>query len=151
MIIKVQKNDFNLNSELKLLKSNCEEYPGAISSFIGYVRRDKNQNSISSMTLEHYPGMTEKKLSDILKHANEKWPLLGTLIVHRYGKLKIGDQIVLVASASLHRKAAFESSEFIMDFLKTNAPFWKSEAIDKRTKWVGENEEDQKALMKWSV
>ena len=149
MIVKVQENDFNLNTELQLLKSNCKEYPGAISSFIGYVRKDRNQNHISSMTLEHYPGMTEKKLYEILEDANKKWPLLGTLIIHRYGKLNIGDQIVLTASASLHRKAAFESSEFIMDFLKTNAPFWKSEKIDNQNKWVEENEEDKKALMKW--
>ena len=149
MIVKVQEKDFIAQDEIQKLKNNCIETPGAINSFIGYVRNFSNNKKLTSLTIEHYSGMTEKMLLEISKKASKKWPLLGTLIIHRYGKLNIGDQIVLAASASLHRNAAFESTQFIMDYLKTQAPFWKSEEINNQNKWVLSRKEDEQALKKW--
>ena len=149
MIVKVQEKDFIAQDEIQKLKNNCLETPGAINSFIGYVRNFSNDNKLTSLTIEHYSGMTEKMLLEISAKASQKWPLLGTLIIHRYGKLNIGDQIVLAASASLHRNAAFESTQFIMDYLKTQAPFWKSEEINNKNKWVLSRKEDEQALKKW--
>ena len=149
MIVKVQDKDFIAENEIQELKNNCMKIPGAINSFIGYVRNFSNNKKLTSLTIEHYPGMTEKMLLEISTKASQKWPLLGTLIIHRYGKLNIGDQIVLAASASLHRNAAFESTQFIMDYLKTQAPFWKSEKINNQNKWVLSREEDEQELKKW--
>ena len=149
MIVKVQEKDFIAQDEIQKLKNNCIEIPGAINSFIGYVRNFSNNKKLTSLTIEHYSGMTEKMLLEISKKASKKWPLLGTLIIHRYGKLNIGDQIVLAASASLHRNAAFESTQFIMDYLKTQAPFWKSEKINNQNKWVLSRKEDEQELNKW--
>jgi len=149
LIVKVQDKDFIAENEIQELKNNCMKIPGAINSFIGYVRNFSNNKKLTSLTIEHYPGMTEKMLLEISTKASQKWPLLGTLIIHRYGKLNIGDQIVLAASASLHRNAAFESTQFIMDYLKTQAPFWKSEEINNQNKWVLSRKEDEHALKKW--
>ena len=149
MIVKVQEKDFIAEKEIQELKNNCMEIPGAINSFIGYVRNFSNEKKLTSLTIEHYSGMTEKMLLEISTKASQKWPLLGTLIIHRYGKLNIGDQIVLAASASLHRNAAFEATQFIMDYLKTKAPFWKSEEINNQNKWVLSRREDEQALKKW--
>ena len=149
MIVKVQEKDFIAEKEIQELKNNCMEIPGAINSFIGYVRNFSNEKKLTSLTIEHYSGMTEKMLLEISTKASQKWPLLGTLIIHRYGKLTIGDQIVLAASASLHRNAAFEANQFIMDYLKTQAPFWKSEEINNQNKWVLSRREDEQALNKW--
>ena len=149
MIIKVQERNFIAEDEIQKLKNNCTEIPGAINSFIGYVRNFSNDKQLTSLTIEHYPGMTEKMLLEISTKASKKWPLLGTLIIHRYGKLNIGDQIVLTATASLHRNAAFEATQFIMDYLKTQAPFWKSEEIMKKNKWVESRKEDEQAITKW--
>ena len=149
MIVKVQEKDFIAEKEIQELKNNCMEIPGAINSFIGYVRNFSNEKKLTSLTIEHYSGMTEKMLLEISTKASQKWPLLGTLIIHRYGKLNIGDQIVLAASASLHRNAAFEATQFIMDYLKTKAPFWKSEEINNQNKWVLSRKEDEQALKKW--
>ena len=113
------------------------------------VRNKREDEKLVSMTLEHYPGMTEKKLMEISEQATKKWPLLGSLIIHRYGKLNTSDQIVLAAAASLHRNAAFEASEFMMDYLKTSAPFWKSEIINDRKVWVKAKLEDEIANEKW--
>jgi molybdopterin synthase catalytic subunit len=149
LIVKVQEKDFIAEKEIQELKNNCMEIPGAINSFIGYVRNFSNEKKLTSLTIEHYSGMTEKMLLEISTKASQKWPLLGTLIIHRYGKLNIGDQIVLAASASLHRNAAFEATQFIMDYLKTKAPFWKSEEINNQNKWVLSRREDEQALKKW--
>ena len=149
MIIKVQERNFIAEDEIQKLKSSCIKVPGAINSFIGYVRNFSNDKKLTSLTIEHYPGMTEKMLAEISRKASKKWPLLGTLIIHRYGKLNIGDQIVLAASASLHRNAAFESTQFIMDYLKTQAPFWKSEEFKNKNKWVESRKEDEQELKKW--
>ena len=149
MIVKVQEEDFNTQNEIENLKNRCKEIPGAITSFVGYVRDYSNDKKITSLNIEHYPGMTEKKLVEISQQASKKWPLLGSLVIHRYGKLDTSDQIVLTAAASLHRRAAFEATEFMMDYLKTSAPFWKSEIINDRKTWVKAKLEDEIANEKW--
>ena len=149
VIVRVQERNFLLQNEIDNLKSICKEIPGALASFVGYVRDFSNGTKISSLTIEHYPGMTEKMLVDISKNASKKWPLLGTLIIHRYGKLNINDQIVLAAAASLHRKAAFEATEYMMDYLKTSAPFWKSEKVNKDNIWVKAKLDDEFAKNRW--
>ena len=149
MIVKVQQKDFIIQNEIDDLKSRCKEIPGAITSFVGYVRDYSNGERITSLNIEHYPGMTEKKLMDISQKASKKWPLLGSLVIHRYGKLNTSDQIVLAAAASLHRKAAFEATEFMMDYLKTSAPFWKSEIVNDNKVWVKAKLEDEIAKKKW--
>ena len=149
MIVKVQQEDFITQNEIDNLKNRCKEIPGAITSFVGYVRDYSNNEKITSLNIEHYPGMTENKLMEISEQASKKWPLLGSLVIHRYGKLNTNDQIVLAAAASLHRKAAFEATEFMMDYLKTTAPFWKSEIINDRKVWVKAKLEDEIAKKKW--
>ena len=149
MIVKVQQEDFITQNEIDNLKNICKEIPGAITSFVGYVRDYSNNEKITSLNIEHYPGMTEKKLMEISEQATNKWPLLGTIIIHRYGKLNTSDQIVLAAAASLHRKAALEATEFMMDYLKTSAPFWKSEIINDSNVWVKAKLEDEIAKKKW--
>ena len=149
MIVKVQEEDFIIQNEIDNLKKKCKEIPGAITSFVGYVRDYSNGEKITSLNIEHYPGMTEKKLMEISQKASNKWPLLGTIVIHRYGKLNISDQIVLAAAASLHRKAAFEATEFMMDYLKTSAPFWKSEIVNNSKVWVKAKLEDEIAKEKW--
>ena len=149
VIVKVQQEDFITQNEIDNLKNRCKEIPGAITSFVGYVRDYSNNEKITSLNIEHYPGMTEKKLMEISEQATKKWPLLGTLVIHRYGKLNTSDQIVLAAAASLHRKAAFEATEFMMDYLKTTAPFWKSEIINDSKVWVKAKLEDEIAKKKW--
>ena len=124
-MIKVQKNDFNIGHEISEITSKNQNI-GGISTFIGIVRGGNN-NSLNSMTLEHYSGMTEKMLNEIDNEAKERWDLIETKIIHRYGELFPGDQIVLVITASEHRKNAIESCQFLIDWLKTKAPFWKLE------------------------
>ena len=150
MIIRIQESDFEVNKEILGLKDLCPIVPGAITNFVGYVRNESNKNNITSMTIEYYPGMTEKMLTQISLNAMKKWPLLGTLIIHRYGKLMVGDQLVMAAAASLHRNASFEATHFLMDYLKTNAPFWKSETINNEKNWVQANESDNIELEKWN-
>ena len=149
VIVKVQQEDFITQNEIDNLKIICKEIPGAITSFVGYVRDYSNNEKITSLNIEHYPGMTEKKLMEISEQATNKWPLLGTIVIHRYGKLNTSDQIVLAAAASLHRKAAFEATEFMMDYLKTSAPFWNSEIINDSNVWVKAKLEDEIAKKKW--
>ena len=124
---------------------------GAVCSFIGTVR-DRNEGAaVASMELEHYPGMTERQLAGIEDEARRRWPLQAVLIIHRYGRLEPGDRIVLVATASAHREAAFESCHFLIDWLKTRAPFWKSEEFpDGRTRWVEAKAEDDAMAERWS-
>jgi len=143
----VQTEDFDLASEVELIKSTNSNI-GAVVSFIGTVR-DLTSESLVSLTLEHYPGMTEKSLRSIAKKARKKWEIESVTIIHRVGTLGIGDQIVLVITSSKHRQAAFDSCNYIMDFLKTDAPFWKKEVSDKEEKWVGKRESDEEQKKRW--
>ncbi len=145
--IVVQTEDFDLTTEVELIKSASPNV-GAIVSFIGTVR-DLNNESLVSLTLEHYPEMTEKSLESIANKARDKWELQSITIIHRVGTLCIGDQIVLVITTSEHRQEAFDSCNFIMDYLKTDAPFWKKEISDKEEKWVESRETDKKQKSRW--
>lgn len=148
-MIKVQKNDFNIGHEISEITSKNQNI-GGISTFIGIVRGGNN-NSLNSMTLEHYSGMTEKMLNEIDNEAKERWDLIETKIIHRYGELFPGDQIVLVITASEHRKNAIESCQFLIDWLKTKAPFWKLEDSTKGKNWVEEKQSDLDAASKWKL
>ena len=143
----VQTEDFDLTTEVELIKSTNSTI-GAVVSFIGTVR-DLTSESLVSLSLEHYPGMTEKSLTSIAYKARNKWEIESITIIHRVGTLGIGDQIVLVITSSKHRQAAFDSCNFIMDFLKTDAPFWKKEVSDKEEKWVGKRESDEEQKKRW--
>ncbi len=145
--IVIQTEDFDLTSEVELIKSTNSSI-GAVVSFIGTVR-DLTSESLISLTLEHYPGMTEKSLRSIADKARKKWEIESITIIHRVGTLGIGDQIVLVITSSKHRQAAFDSCNYIMDFLKTDAPFWKKEVSDKEEKWVGKRESDEEQKKRW--
>ncbi len=147
MRIQVQEEDFNIaevNRELCAGRSDV----GALASFIGLVR-DMPQNRLQKMTLEHYPGMTEKSLGKIAETALQRWKILDIAIIHRVGELKPADQIVLVSVVSAHRKAAFAACEFIMDYLKTDAPFWKKETNEQGENWVEAKASDHEARGKW--
>lgn len=147
MRIQVQEEDFNIaevNRELCAGRSDV----GAVASFIGLVR-DMPQNRLQKMTLEHYPGMTEKSLEKIAETARQRWKILDIAIIHRVGELKPADQIVLVSVVSAHRKAAFAACEFIMDYLKTDAPFWKKETNEQGENWVEAKASDNEARGKW--
>ena len=147
MII-VQKKDFDVGAELtRLTRDNYST--GGICSFIGLVRDLPGKDTLRAMTLEHYPEMTEKELNKIDSEAHNRWPLLESLIIHRYGRLELGEKIVFVATASEHRKAAFEACEFLIDFLKTRAPFWKKEETESQADWVEANKADDLAAEKW--
>jgi len=147
MRIQVQEEDFDIaevNRELCADRSDV----GAIASFIGLVR-DMPQNRLQKMTLEHYPGMTEKSLVKIVETAQQRWEILDAAIIHRVGDLKPADQIVLVSVVSAHRKAAFAACEFIMDYLKTDAPFWKKETNEQGENWVEAKASDNDVRGKW--
>ena len=146
-MIKVQEDDFDLNLEIKNITSHNKNI-GGVASFIGIVR-DNDNEKLKSMTLEHYPIMTEKMLEKINSEAKSRWKLIDSIIVHRFGKLYPGDQIVLVATFSQHRKDALEACEFLIDWLKTKAPFWKLETTNNGENWVKEKNSDLKAANKW--
>ena len=148
--IKIQNNDFDVSKETKILQEN---QTGAIVSFVGVVRGfDEKINSvIESMTLEHYPGMTELEIKKIVKQSYERWDITGATVIHRIGKLLPTDQIVFVGVSSRHRQNAFDSCNFIMDWLKTKAPFWKVEENEHQKKWVDYNLSDDDATKKWSI
>ncbi len=147
-MIKVQSEDFNVGAELSALTKGNHKI-GGLAVFVGLVRDLATSGDISAMTLEHYPGMTEKLLARIEDEARERWPLEESLIIHRHGRLEPGDQIVMVATASTHRQAAFEACEFLMDWLKTKAPFWKLEEGPEGAKWVDARESDERAKERW--
>ncbi|PPR17013.1 MAG: Molybdopterin synthase catalytic subunit [Alphaproteobacteria bacterium MarineAlpha9_Bin3] len=146
-MIKVQKQDFDVTTEIKNITS-LNKNIGGTGVFIGNVREGNNSN-LQSMTLEHYPIMTEKQLEKINNEAKTRWNLIDSLIIHRYGKLYPGDQIVLVATFSEHRTNALKACEFLIDWLKTKAPFWKLEESDKGNIWVEEKTSDIDAANKW--
>ena len=143
----VQTNDFDLTTEVNLDRANNSSV-GAIVRFIGTVR-DLRSKSLSSMTLEHYPGMTEKSLKLIATKAREKWELQNITIIHRIGTLNVNDQIVLVITTSKHRQEAFDSCNFIIDYLKTDAPFWKKELTENNEGWVEARVSDKKQKKRW--
>lgn len=145
--IKVQPEDFNLADEYAALGNQAD--CGAIVSFIGSVR-ELAGDPLLSMTLEHYPGMTEKSLLQITEQARQRWPLGNITIIHRIGTLSVNEQIVLVLVSSAHREAAFRACEFIMDFLKTRAPFWKKEQTTAAGYWVEAKDSDNQAAQRWS-
>jgi molybdopterin synthase catalytic subunit len=150
MTVIVTEDDFDLSDlYAKLRTPDLPPSPGAVTVFVGLVREMNNDRPITSMTLEHYPGMTEKKLETIRDQAMHRWPLTGVIIVHRVGKLGPNDQIVAVGAASAHRQASFDAANFIMDFLKTEAPFWKSENTSDGANWVSARETDNKAKRRW--
>ena len=135
MTVRIQEADFDLGAELTALRAN-DARVGALASFVGLVRDVNHGVGVSEMTLEHYPGMTEKALTAIVDEAKMRWDIYGALVIHRVGPLKPCDQIVLVAVTSAHRGEAFAACEFIMDYLKTRAPFWKREATADGARWV---------------
>jgi molybdopterin synthase catalytic subunit len=148
--IKVQPEDFDVGAELAML-SDGRRQVGGVASFLGLVRDiAPDAATQSSMTLEHYPGMTEKQLHAIAEEAMQRWPLETCLIIHRYGRLLPGDRIVLVGTASAHREAALESCAFLIDWLKTRAPFWKIEDDGRQQRWVEAKESDDAAAAKWA-
>jgi molybdopterin synthase catalytic subunit len=147
MII-VQEKSFDVGVELARLKGIRTDI-GGTAVFVGSVRDLSDGTQISAMTLEHYPGMTEKALADIETEARARWPLKDALIIHRYGTLQPGDDIVLVITCSAHRDAAFEACQFLMDWLKTKAPFWKLEARPQGVHWVESKEKDDEAAKRW--
>ncbi len=149
-MIKVQREDFDIGAEIGQL-SDGDTGIGGLACFVGLVRDIADDARISSMTLEHYPGMTERQLAKIEAEARERWPLGEVLIIHRYGELKPGDRIVLVATTSAHRDAALESCRFLIDWLKTKAPFWKLENTESGERWVEARESDSVAEERWIV
>jgi molybdopterin synthase catalytic subunit len=147
-MIKVQDTAFDAAAELRQFQE-ANRSAGATVMFIGTVREMSGGARIDRMTLEHYPGMTEKALADIEAQAHKRWPIEASLIIHRYGRLSPGDDIVLVITASAHRQAAFEANEFLMDWLKTKAPFWKLEESAGKTHWVDARANDDEAARRW--
>ena len=147
-MINIQTEDFDAGEAIQELRKNSNN-TGAIVSFIGLVREFSQETNITSMTLEHYPGMTENVLETIAKDATERWSLLGTHIVHRVGELKAGDNIVLVVTSAAHRKEAFEAAQYIMDILKNDAPFWKKENTEEGSYWVEGKDTDLDAKKRW--
>ena len=143
----VSEDDFDVGAELKAMSADSHDI-GAVVSFTGLVR-DMASEPITSLTLEHYPPMTISELERITADATARWPLNAITVIHRHGELFPGDQIVLVATASAHREAAFESAAYIMDFLKSNAPFWKKEKTPDGESWVEAKDKDDDALKKW--
>ncbi len=148
MKIQVQSQNFDIAAEINELCVGRKDI-GAIVTFTGLVRDFNGDNKIQQMTLEHFPGMAEKQLATICAIACDRWPLQGGCVIHRYGPLSPGEQIVLVITLSAHREAAFEAAEFIMDWLKTDAPFWKKEQTAKGTHWVESKTSDTEKCKKW--
>ncbi|CAM2193180.1 molybdopterin synthase catalytic subunit [Paraburkholderia kururiensis] len=150
MTVRVQTEDFDLSAEVAALRAQNPRI-GAVACFVGTVRDLNEGSGVEAMELEHYPGMTEKALVDIVDAARGRWPGVDVLIVHRVGKLYPLDQIVLVATTSAHRGDAFASCEFVMDYLKTQAPFWKKEKTAAGERWVDARESDDAALARWGI
>jgi molybdopterin synthase catalytic subunit len=148
--VRVQHEDFDLGAELARLRAG-DARVGAVVSFVGTVRDMNDGDSVAELELEHYPGMTERSLADIVEQARSRWTLYGASIVHRIGPMKPTEQIVLVAVSSAHRGEAFAACEFIMDYLKTDAPFWKKEQTPGGARWVDARDSDGAAKAKWAV
>ena len=147
-LIRVQENDFDVSSEIAALRKG-DPRVGAVVTFLGTVRDLNDGNQVKEMTLEHYPGMTEKALEEIVFQAKSRWDIYQALVIHRVGPLLPEDQIVLVAVTSAHRGEAFSACEFIMDYLKTAAPFWKKEQTPEGGRWVDARVTDETAMARW--
>jgi molybdopterin synthase catalytic subunit len=143
--IRIQREDFDIGAEAARLAEGRSDV-GAVVTFTGHVRSDAG---LAALTLEHYPGMTEREIASHVRDAGQRWPLAGVTIIHRIGRLVPGARIVLVATASSHRQAAFAAAEFLMDFLKTRAPFWKEEERDGAKTWVAAKDTDEDAVRRW--
>ena len=150
MPVRIQTEDFDLSAEILNLRSGNTGI-GAVASFVGLVRDLDHGTAVTEMTLEHYPGMTEKALAEIVEEAKRRWNIIDALVIHRIGPLKPTDQIVLVAVSSAHRGDAFAACEFIMDYLKTRAPFWKKEQTEAGAHWVDARETDETAAQRWTA
>jgi molybdopterin synthase catalytic subunit len=149
MPVRVQTGDFDIGAEIAAMRRGNPKV-GAVASFIGVVRDLNEGDRVAEMTLEHYPGMTEKALEKIVTEARSRWRIYDALVIHRVGTLKPGDQIVLVVVTGAHRGEAFEACEFLMDYLKTRAPFWKKETTPEGSHWVEARESDDVAADRWS-
>jgi len=147
--VRVQAEDFDIGAEIAAFR-RADPGIGAIASFIGLVRDVNEGDAVAGMTLEHYPGMTEKALTAIVDEAKQRWDIVDALVIHRVGELKPLDQIVLVVVTGAHRGTAFAACEFIMDFLKTQAPFWKKEQTAAGARWVEARASDDQAAERWS-
>ena len=148
--VRVQTGDFDLSTEIAALRS-MDARVGAVVSFVGTVRDMNEGASVAEMELEHYPGMTEQAIGKIVEQARARWPLFGAVVVHRVGPLAPMEQIVLVACSAAHRGEAFAACEFIIDYLKTDAPFWKKEQTPEGARWVDARATDDIALEKWAA
>jgi molybdopterin synthase catalytic subunit len=146
--VRVQTEDFDVSAEMLTLRKRNPKI-GAVASFVGVVRDLNDGDSVSTLTLEHYPGMTEKSLEAIVQQAKERWDIYDALIVHRVGTMRPLDQIVLVIVTSAHRGESFEACEFLMDYLKTRAPFWKKEVTPEGERWVDARSSDDVAAKRW--
>ncbi len=146
--VRVQTEDFDVSAEMLTLRKRNPKI-GAVASFVGVVRDLNDGDSVSTLTLEHYPGMTEKSLEAIVQQAKERWDIYDALIVHRVGTMRPLDQIVLVIVTSAHRGESFQACEFLMDYLKTRAPFWKKEETPEGERWVDARSSDDVAAKRW--
>ncbi len=147
-MIRVQSADFSVPEEYQLISQDNGD--GAVVTFVGKVRDFNDGSAVTDLTLEHYPGMTEAVLNQIEAQARERWPLNHVSIIHRVGKMALGEQIVFIGVTSAHRKAAFAACEFLIDFLKTKAPFWKLEAGEEGASWVEARDSDEQAADVWN-
>jgi len=148
MPVRVQTDDFDVSCELAAMRAG-DPRVGAVAAFIGCVRDVNEASAVSALTLEHYPGMTEKALAAIVDQAKERWDIIDALVIHRVGNLRPLDQIVLVGVSSAHRGEAFAACEFIIDYLKTRAPFWKKEGTPAGSRWVDARCSDDAAAARW--
>jgi molybdopterin synthase catalytic subunit len=147
--IRIQEADFDVAQEIAALTSGRTDV-GAVVSFSGICRGSENGEPIAALTLEHYPGMAEAEIKRHVDNALARWPLQGLTVIHRFGRIAPGENIVLVVTASPHRQAAFEAAEFLMDYLKTNAPFWKREESKTGTSWIEARDHDDAAAARWT-
>ena len=148
MTVRIQTGDFDVGAEIAALRAGRRDL-GAVASFVGVVRDVNDGASVGGMTLEHYPGMTERSITAIVDEAGKRWDIMDALVIHRIGRLEPTDQIVLVAVSGAHRGEAFAACEFIMDYLKTRAPFWKKEETAEGTRWVQARASDDEAAARW--
>jgi molybdopterin synthase catalytic subunit len=148
MPVRIQEQDFDVSDELAVLRAG-DARVGAVASFVGVVRDLNDASRVSMLTLQHYPGMTEKALAQIIDDAKQRWDIVDALVIHRVGALKPRDQIVLVAVTSAHRGESFAACQFIMDYLKTRAPFWKKEQTPEGERWVEARASDEDAAARW--
>lgn len=149
-MIRIQQQDFSMSDEYQSLRDRAGSECGAIATFTGLVRDFGDQNGVTAITLEHYEGMTQKCLQSIVDQARSRWALIEVSVIHRVGRLALGDQIVYVGVASAHRKDAFEACQFIMDYLKSEAPIWKKECSESSERWVEAKDSDRKSAQRWA-